>query len=243
MREALEPCRYSVIENKNQREIVMIRGRGCVWRRCRFCDYHLDSCADDAANFALNRRELAKVTGVYGRLEVINSGSFVELDRETLDLIRNICLAKRIESLHFECHWIHREEASALRRSFEENGIRVTIKTGVETFDIPFRETILDKGFGSAKPEEIARYFEECCLLQGLSGQTVPSMTEDIEIGLKHFRRVCVNIMQENSTPVKPDPAVISAFLHEVYPYYKENPRVDILLENTDFGVGGPNEK
>ena len=37
------PNRYAVIEEKNPREIVMLRGLGCTWRRCRFCDYHLDS--------------------------------------------------------------------------------------------------------------------------------------------------------------------------------------------------------
>ena len=34
--------RYSVITEKNPREIVLLRGAGCAWRRCRFCDYHLD---------------------------------------------------------------------------------------------------------------------------------------------------------------------------------------------------------
>lgn len=34
--------RYSVITNKNPREIVLLRGSGCKWRRCAFCDYHLD---------------------------------------------------------------------------------------------------------------------------------------------------------------------------------------------------------
>lgn len=31
---------------------------------------------------------------------------------------------------------------------------------------------------------------------------------------------------------------VIKEFLNEVYPKYKDNKRVDILLNNTDFGVG-----
>ena len=31
---------------------------------------------------------------------------------------------------------------------------------------------------------------------------------------------------------------VIKEFLNEVYPKYKNNKRVDILLNNTDFGVG-----
>jgi len=45
--------------------------------------------------------------------------------------------------------------------------------------------------------------------------------------------------MVENTTSVKPDPDVIRSFLQELYPLYKENDRVDILIDNTDFGVGG----
>ena len=44
--------------------------------------------------------------------------------------------------------------------------------------------------------------------------------------------------MIENGMPIKPDEKVIKEFLNEVYPKYKDNKRVDILLNNTDFGVG-----
>ena len=64
------------------------------------------------------------------------------------------------------------------------------------------------------------------------------SMINDIDIGLEYFSRVCVNIMVENGMPVKPDRNVIEEFMKDVYPKYKDNERVDILIENTDFGVG-----
>ncbi|MCI7130596.1 MAG: radical SAM protein, partial [Lachnospiraceae bacterium] len=75
MADTFDPVRYSVITEKNPREIVMLRGSGCKWRRCKFCDYHLDFSTDAAANFAINRTALAQVGGIYGKLEVINSGS------------------------------------------------------------------------------------------------------------------------------------------------------------------------
>lgn len=84
----------------------------------------------------------------------------------------------------------------------------------------------------------MAKYFDEINLLQGITGQTAESMINDIETGLKYFKRICVNIMIENGMPVKPDEKVIKEFLNEVYPKYKNNKRVDILLNNTDFGVG-----
>ena len=101
-------CRYNKLIEKNPREIVLLRGSGCKWRRCRFCDYHLDFCLDEKENFDLNRKVLAQVTGEFGRLEVINSGSFCDLDEGTLALILETCLAKGITTLYFECHWLHR---------------------------------------------------------------------------------------------------------------------------------------
>ena len=230
--------RYSVITEKNPREIVMLRGSGCKWRRCKFCDYHLDFSPDITANYELNRSVLEKVRGLYGRLEVINSGSIVDLDRNTLSLIREICAGKRIGELHVESHFMHRGMLPACRAFFDKAGIRLKVKLGVETFDADYRERILDKGIPERDPARIAEGFDEVCLLFGLHGQTAGSMKRDIETGLTHFERVCVNLMTENSTPIRPDEDVRAEFLAQVYPLYRENARVDILLKNTDFGVG-----
>ncbi len=40
--------------------------------------------------------------------------------------------------------------------------------------------------------------------------------------------------MCENSTSIKPNKQVIDEFLNSVYPIYKDNPRVDILINNTN---------
>ena len=40
------------------------------------------------------------------------------------------------------------------------------------------------------------------------------------------------------STDVVPDSGAIEAFKEHVYPRYADNDRVDILINNTDFGVG-----
>lgn len=236
------PVRYSVIEEKNIREIVMLRGSGCAWRRCRFCDYHLDFSKDEEANYQLNKTQLERVTGKYHKLEVINSGSFVDLDKKTMDLIEQVCVQKGITQIHFECHWMHREEIPGLRAFFASSGITVKLKIGVETFDSLFRESYLDKGIDTDNPAEIAEYFDEVCLLQGIPGQSVESMERDIETGLTYFERVCVNIMQENSCHIKPDPKVIEEFWKYLYPNYINNERIDILMENTAFGVGGMEE-
>lgn len=234
--------RYSVITQKNPREIVMLRGNGCKWRRCRFCDYHLDYSKDTESNYVLNKEQLQKVTGLYHKLEIINSGSFTDLDENTLSLIEQVCLEKEISELHFECHWMHREEVPAFRERFQRLGITLKLKIGVETFDSLFRESYLDKGVTTDDPGEIASYFDEVCLLFGLPGQSVSSMRKDIETGLRYFERVCVNIMTPNQMPIQPDDRVIALFKTEIYPDYAQNDRVDILMENTDFGVGGNEE-
>lgn len=230
--------RYGIIKNKNQREIVLLRGSGCRWRRCTFCDYHLDFSTNNTANYKINSEALERVTGVYGKLEVINSGSFCDLDAETIRLIASVCKAKGIHTLHFECHFMHRDKVDEIKSFFSKYGVQVHIKTGVETFDVNYRENIMQKGFGNASPKEIAEYADEVCLLFGLSGQTAESMKNDIETGLKYFDRVCVNIMNKNTTRVLPDDKVIDVFVKEIAPSYANNSRVDILMKNTDFGVG-----
>lgn len=231
--------RYSVIAEKNPREIVLLRGSGCRWRRCRFCDYHLDFSRDEVANYALNRAVLAQVTGRFGRLEVINSGSFSDLDEDSFRELERVCAETGIKTLHFECHWRDRAAIGPLRARLGAQGIEARLKIGVESFDADFRERVLDKGIDETDPARIAALYDECCLLVGLPGQTVSGMARDIETGLAHFDRVCVNLMTPNGAPLQPDAAVCAAFAREVAPRWADDSRVDILMENTDFGVGG----
>ena len=230
--------RYSIITEKNPREIVLLRGQGCRYRRCAFCDYHDDASCDEHANLEVNTEALSHVTGQFGCLEIVNSGSFCELDGSTMKAIMAVCVARKIKTVHFECHWLYRRHITALRQAFEEIGVNVKMKIGVETFDAEYRENVMLKGMKETDPAKIAEVFNECCLLFGLPGQTVESMKADIEIGLRHFERICVNIMVENTAPLQPSESVRQMFMDDVYPLYKDNQRVDILLHNTDFGVG-----
>lgn len=228
--------RYSKIPEKRKREIVLLRGSGCVYQKCAFCDYHTDKCTDTAANYALNSQVLARVTGEFGDLEVINSGSVFELDSRTLGLIRQICREKGISTIHFESHYLYRDRIPALREEFSD--FRLKMKLGLETFDRNFRENVLKKGISEQDPALISQNFEEANFLFGIRGQTLASMESDIRQGLAHFERICVNIMCRNTTAIVPDRDVISLFLERLYPKYKDNERIDILIQNTDFGVG-----
>lgn len=228
--------RYSKILEKAKREIVLLRGAGCAYKKCVFCDYHTDCCPDADENYALNKSVLSEVTGEFGNLEVINSGSVFELDENTLALIRQNCKEKNIKTLHFESHYLYRNEIGKLRKRFA--GIDLKMKLGLETFDYDLREKVLLKGIPERDPSLIAEHFDEANFLFGISGQTAESMKNDIGLGLKYFERICVNVMCENTTPVKPDGKVIKEFVSRIYPLYADNDRVDILINNTDFGVG-----
>ncbi|MEG0797882.1 MAG: radical SAM protein [Acidaminococcaceae bacterium] len=231
--------RYGIITEKNPREIVLLRGSGCFWRRCRFCDYHLDCSADTDANANLNQSILNQVTGRFGILEVINSGSLPELDAATLEAIRACAVRCHLKQLHFEAHYHYVAQLPTWRTFFAQVGLTTKIKIGVETFDEDFRERVLCKGMGFVSPATLAQNFEECCLLFGLTGQTLTSMKRDIALGLEHFERLCINLMQANTAPLQPDAAVLRLFMEKLYPQCVANPRIDLLLNNTDFGVGG----
>ena len=108
--------RYSQITGKNRREICLLRGFPCAWGKCAFCDYIEDNGRDGAAMAALNRQVLQKVTGAFGVLEVINSGSCFELPQETLEDIRSLLTEKDIRRLFFEAHWMYRNRLEEMRR-------------------------------------------------------------------------------------------------------------------------------
>ena len=103
---------------------------------------------------------------------MINSGSFTELDKNTINLIEKIAIEKNISEVHFECHYLFRKNIPPMRERFKKNNISLKIKCGVETFDTVYREEILSKGMKDAKPSDIAQYFDEVCLLFGLNNQT-----------------------------------------------------------------------
>lgn len=228
--------RYAQIEEKNKREIVLLQGSGCKYKQCSFCDYYLD-VGDES--FELNSKVLDQVSGKYGVLEVINSGSFDEIDSKSMRKILEVAREKKIHTLIFECHYLYRNKIASLKEFFK--GFEVKIKLGLESFDYALREGVLKKGIKPNEPKEIAKDFNEANFLIGIQSQSEAMIRKDIELGLEHFERICLNVMCDNSK-MKADREVIKIFLDKIYPSIKNHPRIDILLENTDFGVGEMSE-
>ena len=226
--------RYSKITNKNIREIVLLKAFPCVWGKCAFCDYIDDNSRDELAMVALNKSVLDNITGEFGVLEVIDSASCFELPKQTLNDIKTVINEKNIRRLFFESHWLYRKRLDEMRNFM---GIPITYKIGVETFDNDFREKVLNKHADFTKPEEVAAYFDSPCLMVGIKGQTKEMIDRDIDILKRYFKLGTVNVYTNNTTPVKRDEALVQWFL-EKYAWLKDDPAVEVLVENTDFGVG-----
>jgi hypothetical protein len=227
--------RYSVITGKLPRELVLLKGLPCVWSRCSFCDYIEDNTTDETAIQRVADTELDKVTGRYRRLEVINSGSIQELTLPVRTQIRDLIRERGIEEFICESYWSYRRVWDATRAFF---GVPTRIKLGVETFDDGVRNGILNKAMKFDRPEDVAALTDTICLLVGVRGQTRDMIRRDIDILLRLFRYGCVNVFSPNakSRDLR-DESLITWFRGE-YAALADHPTIEVLWENTDFGVG-----
>ena len=59
----------------------------------------------------------------------------------------------------------------------------------------------------------------------------------DMELVLKHFDHATINVFIDNTTTVKRDEELVQWFIQK-YKFLDENPKIEVLYNNTDFGVG-----
>ncbi|WP_195946001.1 radical SAM protein [Paraclostridium bifermentans] len=226
--------RYSEINDKNKREIVLLKGFPCKWGKCSFCDYTLDNDNDEEDMNRLNFEVLENVTGKYKVLEVINSGSCFELPKDTLDRIKSIIIEKNIEKLFLESHWCYKNRLDEMRRFFN---IPIIFKTGVESFDYNFRNNFLKKNAKFKTVDELKTYFDSPCMMVGINGQTKEMIDRDMDIVLNNFEHATINVFINNTSSIKRDEELVTWF-KEKYKFLDENEKIEVLYNNTDFGVG-----
>ena len=225
--------RYSVINTHMKREFLLLQGTGCIWRKCTFCDYYNDISADP---FDVNKTVIDKISGIYSTVDVINSGSIFELDSNTMSYLRDKLIEKKVKTLWCESHWLYHNRLDEIREYFK--GIEVKFRIGAETFDSDLRKS-WNKGIAeNITAEKIAEYFDGACLLVCVKGQTKESIIRDIELAYKNFCYFNVNVFMENSTNEKADKDLIKWFTNEVAPKLEEYDNIEVLLNNTDLGVG-----
>lgn len=225
--------RYSVIHTKLPREFLLLQGTGCRWGKCAFCDYHGDTSENP---FEVNRAVLQKVTGIYGVLDIINSGSALELDDATIELIKEVVRKKNIHTLWFEAHYMYRHRLTGFATQFAPATVK--FRCGIESFSSTQRKQ-WNKGVPSTvTATDVAKYFKGICLLCCTSNDSRERIITDIETAKQNFEYFSVNIFCNNSTTVKRDNALVAWFVKEVYPQIKDDDHIEVLIENTDLGVG-----
>ena len=225
--------RYSIIKTKLPREFVLLQGTGCKWRKCVFCDYHEDVSSDP---FTINKKVIQQITGIYGILDVINSGSAFELDNATIELLRKVIREKHIHTIWFEMHYMYRHKLSDFAQLFAPATVK--FRCGIETFN-PELRSLWNKGIASSvTAQDVAKYFQGVCLLCCTKGETKEHILTDINLAKQNFEYFSVNLFCNNHTPVKRDEGLASWFTKEIYPKIKDDPKIEVLLNNTDLGVG-----
>lgn len=225
--------RYSLIHTSMPREFVLLQGQGCRWRKCTFCDYHEDVSADP---YIINKEVLEQVTGQYGVLDVINSGSAMELDEATLALLERVVREKEIHTLWFEAHYMYRSRLKAFAARFAP--AKVKFRCGVESFDAAQRIS-WNKGIPAhVTARDIAEHFNGVCLLCCTMDDTRERILADIATARRHFEYFSVNLFCNNGTEVKRNEQLARWFVAEVYPLIKDEPGIEVLIENTGLGVG-----
>lgn len=226
--------RYSKVINKNLREIVLLKALPCIWGKCAFCDYIDDNDDNIAEINKLNKEVLNNITGEFGVLEVINSGSCFEIPRESLEYIKKIVVEKKIKKLFLESHWCYKNRLQEMRDFF---GIEIIFKIGVETFDNSFRNLVLNKNANFKTVNEVKESFQSVCLLVGIKGQTKEMIKRDINLVLENFKYATINVFINNTTDVKRDEELVQWFTDN-FKYLDDYQYIEVLYNNTDFGVG-----
>ena len=225
--------RYSLIHEKLPREFVHLQGTGCRWRGCTFCDYHSDN---SPSPFETNRSVLEKVTGHYGVLDVINSGSAIELDEESIKLLQEVVKTRGIHTLWFEMHYMYRHRLADFAARFAPAVVK--FRCGIESFDPTLRQR-WNKGVPAhVSAADVAQYFQGVCLLCCTEGDSRERILSDIDTAHQLFEYFSINVFCENTTQEKADKELAKWFAKEVAPSLAQNQKAEVLLNNTDLGVG-----
>ena len=228
--------RYNKIIDKHQREIVLLKSFPCKYGKCSFCNYIEDNSLDEKEIDNVNMEVLKEITGEYGVLEVINSGSVFELTPKTLEEIKRVVIEKNIKVLYFEIYYGYIKRLEEIKKYF--SGVEIRFRMGVETFDNEFRIKVYNKNFVMEEDEiaEVNKKLFSVCLLVCVKGQTREMIEKDIEIALKNFKGVTINIFINNGTIIERDDELVKWFI-EKYSYLTSDDRVELLLDNKDLGV------
>jgi uncharacterized Fe-S cluster-containing MiaB family protein len=229
--------RYGKIDFfKNKREIVLLKSFPCIYGKCSFCNYIEDNSKDEHLINKINFETLQNITGEFGILEVINSGSVFELPHDTLQKIKDIAIEKNIGIIYFEIYYGYMNRIDEIKKKF--GNIEIRFKMGIETFDNDFRVNTLNKNFKLDKDaiRTLNDKIFSVCLMVCVKGQTKEMIDNDIKIAMENFKVTTINVFINNGTPIERDPYLYEWFINK-YSYLKSDTKIEILLDNKDLTV------
>jgi hypothetical protein len=114
----------------------------------------------------------------------------------------------------------------------------VKFRCGIETF-FPTLRKAWNKGIPeSVTAEDVAHYFQGVCLLCGTENDTRERILQDIETARRHFEYFSINFFCNNTTSVRANPELARWFATEIAPTLAHESGIEILMNNTDLGVG-----
>jgi hypothetical protein len=232
----MELVRYSRhARGGHPREVVLLKGLPCVWGRCAFCDYVDDNTTDEAWIQRVADENLAQVTGEFGRLQLVSSGSIQELPPGVWEQVRGLLKTRGIREFWTESYWAYRGRYAEARRFFE---VDTHLFLGVETFDDGLRNGVLNKSMHWSGPDEVATLTDSICLMVGFRGQTRAMVRRDIDLLLTKFRYGIVNLFTPNRRSARLMDEELKAWFAEEFAWLASHPNVDVLWKSTDLGVG-----
>ena len=117
--------RYSKVEGKFQREIVLLKSFPCAYGKCSFCNYIEDNSNNEEEINEVNLEVLKEITGEFGILEVINSGSVTSIVDGIYKLQCDFILQDDNEVTNF-CNFL-----DCLNKKYTINGTIVTFEPDV----------------------------------------------------------------------------------------------------------------
>ena len=92
----------------------------CAYGKCSFCNYIEDNSNNEEEINGVNLEVLNEITGEFGILEVINSGSVFEIPKKTLQKIREVVYEKDIKILYFEIFYSYLSRLNEIIDYFNE---------------------------------------------------------------------------------------------------------------------------
>jgi hypothetical protein len=160
----------------------------------------------------------------------------MELDEQTIEEIKRVVREKNIHTIWFEAHYMYRHKLAKFAEQFE--GVKLKFRCGIESFDSALREQ-WNKGIAAdVTAEDVAKYFQGVCLLCCTEGDSKERILRDIALAEQYFEYASVNVFCENTTQVQRDDDLAKWFVLEVYPELIQSKKIEILINNTDLGVG-----